>query len=53
MTYTIIQPGNPGDPDPRGDKPVPITGTVILLIAGLLLGWWYLRKRRHDTKRPD
>jgi hypothetical protein len=53
-TYLLVQPsqnppGNPGGVDPRAN-PVPIAGTGILLIAAILLGLYFLWKRKQLHK---
>lgn len=51
MKYVSIQPpqtppGNPGGVNPRTGQPVPIAGTAILILAALLLGFYFIWKNR-------
>lgn len=53
-TIVLIQPpqnppGNPGGPDPRTGA-VPIAGTFILIIIGVLVAIYFINKKRITPK---
>jgi hypothetical protein len=52
-TITLVQPrprgGQGPNPGPDPDQPVAITGTAILLIAGLAYGAYLVYKKRKNA----